>query len=212
MAYVAPTIRSVGDAVTAADYNIMANDVIALNSSAPSSTVSSLPGSPIDGQIIYYEANATDGIIWQLRYRSASASAYKWEFIGGSPLYKQFLYDGIASSGASYASFSTPVTVTTPLAGDYVYKFGAGGAGPNAGYDIFIGLSIGGATPSIGAGTSIYNYNAATGAQHMRWSTVLEYKKTGVSALTTAETKYLHNAANGNIANPYVSVIPVRVG
>lgn len=28
MAYVAPTIRSVGDAVTAADYNIMANDVI----------------------------------------------------------------------------------------------------------------------------------------------------------------------------------------
>ena len=28
MAYVAPTVRSVGDAVTAADYNIMANDVI----------------------------------------------------------------------------------------------------------------------------------------------------------------------------------------
>jgi hypothetical protein len=28
MAYVAPTTRSVGDAVTAADYNIMANDVI----------------------------------------------------------------------------------------------------------------------------------------------------------------------------------------
>lgn len=30
MAYVAPTVRSVGDAVTAADYNIMANDVIAI--------------------------------------------------------------------------------------------------------------------------------------------------------------------------------------
>ena len=30
MAYVAPTVRSAGDAVTAADYNIMANDVIAL--------------------------------------------------------------------------------------------------------------------------------------------------------------------------------------
>jgi hypothetical protein len=30
MAYVAPTTRSVGDAVTAADYNIMANDVINL--------------------------------------------------------------------------------------------------------------------------------------------------------------------------------------
>ena len=32
MAYVAPTTRSVGDAVTAADYNIMANDVIDLRS------------------------------------------------------------------------------------------------------------------------------------------------------------------------------------
>lgn len=32
MAYVAPTVRSVGDAVTAADYNIMANDVIDLRS------------------------------------------------------------------------------------------------------------------------------------------------------------------------------------
>jgi len=30
MAYVAPTVRSVGDAVTAADYNIVANSVIAL--------------------------------------------------------------------------------------------------------------------------------------------------------------------------------------
>jgi hypothetical protein len=30
MAYVAPTVRSAGDAVTAADYNIMANDVIAI--------------------------------------------------------------------------------------------------------------------------------------------------------------------------------------
>ena len=30
MAYVAPTVRSVGDAVTAADYNIMVNDMLAL--------------------------------------------------------------------------------------------------------------------------------------------------------------------------------------
>ena len=34
MAYVAPTVRSVGDAVTAADYNIMANDIIYLRALA----------------------------------------------------------------------------------------------------------------------------------------------------------------------------------
>lgn len=34
MAYVAPTVRSVGDAVTAADYNIMANDVISFRNNS----------------------------------------------------------------------------------------------------------------------------------------------------------------------------------
>jgi len=34
MAYVAPTIRSVGDAVTAADYNIVVNDLIAIRAAS----------------------------------------------------------------------------------------------------------------------------------------------------------------------------------
>lgn len=34
MAYVAPTVRSVGDAVTAADYNILVNDLIAIRAAS----------------------------------------------------------------------------------------------------------------------------------------------------------------------------------
>src|SRR4030095_11342304 len=45
--------------------------------------VSALPGSPFDGQEIYYLADATNSVIWHLRYRAGSSSAYKWEFIGG---------------------------------------------------------------------------------------------------------------------------------
>ena len=41
MAYVTPTVRSVGDAVTAADYNIMANDVIQLATPAYGTLTSS---------------------------------------------------------------------------------------------------------------------------------------------------------------------------
>jgi hypothetical protein len=48
--------------------------------------LSSLPSSPYDGQEIYYSADPTNGVIWHLRYRSASAPPYKWELVGGPPL------------------------------------------------------------------------------------------------------------------------------
>ena len=50
--------------------------------------VTSLPGSPIDGQEVYYQsaAMAADGVVWHLRYRASSSSAYKWEYLGGPPL------------------------------------------------------------------------------------------------------------------------------
>jgi hypothetical protein len=48
--------------------------------------VTSLPASPSDGQEVFYAADATNNVIWNLRYRSGSASTYKWEFVGGDPL------------------------------------------------------------------------------------------------------------------------------
>lgn len=51
-----------------------------------SSIVSTLPASPYDGQIVYYQttAMAEGGVVWTLRYRAASSSAHKWEFVGGA--------------------------------------------------------------------------------------------------------------------------------
>ena len=43
----------------------------------------SLPAGPPDGQEIYYAADATNGVIWHLRYRTSVA---RWEFVGGVPL------------------------------------------------------------------------------------------------------------------------------
>ena len=84
----------------------MANSVIALNSAGPSDIVTSLPGSPIDGQIIYYNADATNGNVWHLRYRSASSSAYKWEFVGGSRLLSTAV-GGTTGTGGSYADLAS---------------------------------------------------------------------------------------------------------
>lgn len=83
--------------------------------------VSALPGSPVDGQQIYYLADPANGVVWHLRYRSASGSLFKWEYIGGGELL------GTGSAGATqstanvttYTAMTGSPIVTLPLAGDY---------------------------------------------------------------------------------------------
>ena len=79
----------------------------------------SLPGSPVDGQEIYYAADATNGIIWHLRYRSGGGT-YKWEFVGGSSLTAEDNDSRTVTSG-TYADVPTDqVVLTIPVAGEYL--------------------------------------------------------------------------------------------
>jgi hypothetical protein len=101
----------------------------------------SLPGSPADGDEYIYVADATLGVVWHFKYRSASASSYKWEFVGGPPMSNEInnaAYPGAsevrAGSSPTYGNLTTTgPSVTLPLAGDYTFDFGAignqGGAG-----------------------------------------------------------------------------------
>jgi hypothetical protein len=87
--------------------------------------VTSLPGSPFDGQMIHYVADATNGVVWPLVYVSASASTHKWEAIGPTPLTAQVLTleTTLSSSFADLATVGPSVTV--PLAGDYLIELAA---------------------------------------------------------------------------------------
>ena len=95
---------------------------------ASGSLVSVLPSSPADGQEVYFQnaAMATDGLIWHLRYRAAAPGSYKWEFIGGSPLYVVRRERESIGTNQAWADI-TPVSpeLTIPLAGDYMVEFGA---------------------------------------------------------------------------------------
>lgn len=82
--------------------------------------VSTLPSNPVDGQEVLYLASDTNGVTWRLRYRAASTSAYKWEFVGGPPLTAR----STASEGTigGLAWHATPV-LTIPRAGEYICGF-----------------------------------------------------------------------------------------
>jgi hypothetical protein len=80
--------------------------------------VTSLPSSPYDGQEIYYVADATAGVIWHLRYNASSASAYKWEFVGGGSKYGSLTNKTWTTLGGSF-QYTDTTFVQNPLEGDY---------------------------------------------------------------------------------------------
>lgn len=90
-------------------------------------TGSALPGTPTDGQEFNYLLDATQGIVWRFRYRSTSTSSYKWEFVGGAPLYRfQGGVTNIATPTANvYSATGSPPSYNLPFAGDYLVRFGS---------------------------------------------------------------------------------------
>jgi hypothetical protein len=87
------------------------------------------PASPNNGDIWYATGvnNGTNdaGMVWGFRYNSGSASAYKWEFIGGSD-WVQYI-DTLESTAAAWPTVADLTTVgpgyTTIRAGDYQFHY-----------------------------------------------------------------------------------------
>jgi hypothetical protein len=125
------------------------DDVVA---NVPVGLVTSLPAIPYDGEEIFFLADATNGVVWHLKYRAGSTSTYKWEYVGGGSLYSKVTTDETVAE-ASTVTYNNPATVgpsiTLPLNGDFKYEmtsnmYVASETGNAAAYT---GLSIGGAVP-----------------------------------------------------------------
>lgn len=84
------------------------------------SLVSALPGSPIDGQEVYYQNTAMGnaGIVWTFRYRAASASIHKWEFVGG-PKWVAGPSGSINFAKAEEKALTVGPEITIPITGTY---------------------------------------------------------------------------------------------
>lgn len=106
----------VGDQVAA---TVTAKMVTDIEAAAPNALVTSLPVSPGNGQVIFYQADATNGIVWQLRYNNDSASTYKWEYVGGGFL-RADVDTADSASNTAYGDLThVGPSVTAPLAGDW---------------------------------------------------------------------------------------------
>jgi hypothetical protein len=181
----------------------------------PQGIVTSIPGGPTDGQIINFLADSTNGVVWQLRYRAASASTYKWEFIGGSALYAEVQTNETTTS-ITYTNLTTSgpalTLPTLPNGGDFDVTVGAN-IGQNGSTATWAYMSYAiGATAAVDADAAYINGNNFGSA--MSASVVRTRRKTGLSSATTLTAKYHSESAgvSSAFASRYMSIVPVRVG
>ena len=123
--------------------------------------VAALPGSPSDGDEVYYVADATNNIKWHLKYKT---SASKWEFLGGNPMMATVATQESFNAGGPVDLATVGPSITVPLTGSYRIRYGADAASSAIYTTPWIQLSIGGLADAT---TKLYINNgtyAGTGA------------------------------------------------
>lgn len=169
-------------------------------------SVASIPREPLDGDEIFYLADATNGVTWRFRYRAGSSSTYKWEFIGGPPLW-ELLATSESTTSTSYANLATTgPDLTVPLAGDYDITIGATFSSTVSEIAI-MSYAIGGAAA---ADSDSMRMGTGGGDQNSNTRTVRE---TGISASTAITAKYKSfGGASVTFFDRWMSITPVRIG
>jgi hypothetical protein len=174
----------------------------------------SLPAAPVDGQIIDYQADAANGIVWRLRYNAASSSAYKWEFVGGGYLYSQFIAaSGVSGTGSGFADVTGGAgpDLTCPLAGDYEVEMGFEFYNPTAQPSIINGAA---GIARVGVDANTYNYATAgsVGSNNLT-SASINFVIPSCTAGMILRMRYLY-ASIGNIvySQRRFRIRPRRVG
>jgi hypothetical protein len=173
--------------------------------------VTSLPATPNDGNECYYLADATNGVLWHLKYRAGSASTYKWEVAGASPLVNN-ANGGTLSTALAFGDLASgAIPVVVPLAGDYIVDAYAAltATGAPVGSQYAMGPFRG---TGQGAPPNYASWNAAA-AGYAAPLVHLGERFTGVSAGATFKPQFYSSSSTTSTFGPVRIVVrPIRVG
>ncbi len=168
---------------------------------------------PEDGQLIEFLADGTNGVIWQFRYRAASASTYKWEFVGGAALFST-VANAETTASTTYADLTTvgpAVTLPTlPNGGDFDVTFGGRlsigtGSAVNTGF-----MTV--ATPTLPADSDSVQVSTTNDTVVESVDRTLRKTSLASAIAITAKYKAFGTSASLTAQQRYLSVVPVRVG
>jgi hypothetical protein len=166
--------------------------------------VSSLPAGPVEGQEVYYVADAAAGAIWHLRYRAASPSAYKWEVVGGSSLKAVVMTDEALAPINVFSDLPTVgPQITLPLAGDYAFEYQANYYAGAAAVQVAI-VPIGGTQPTDNLADTLSSANPMSG----RYGGLLAAQPAG----RVCKLQYSTSVTGIHFRWRKLDLTPVRVG
>jgi len=165
----------------------------------------SLPASPIDGQeAVLVDSLTSPTYQWRFRYNANSTSLYKWEFVGGAPIY---IYASDAPAVASgWAIVATP-QVTPPRPGVYLIQAQCRYLQiPTAGFQMHV--SGGSSVDGSGVESTFFSPSIANQVTPMQPSLV---QRTLLAGQTACIWVYNGCPTAGTIGSRALTVTPVRV-
>jgi hypothetical protein len=181
-------------------------------------TGGTMPASPVNGDRCIYTADATNGVTWEFMYRAASASAYKWEMIGGGHLWSEVVTAGDESTASTtYVALTTAgPAITLPLAGDYDVEIGFMGYVNTSSARAVMSYDIGGTGAVDADAVGLVMDSAGVGVHRQN----RPRRKTIAAAATTLTSKYklvgsgtaTFRGSNEYGGGRFIRAIPVRVG
>jgi hypothetical protein len=171
--------------------------------------VTSLPTASSDGQEVYYVADAANGVIWHLRYRTAGTAGKKWEFVGGPPMTAEVEAAATIVGAAGYGDLagSPGPSITAPRPGDYLVTQGARIWNTAASQPTTMSYDIGGAG-ALDANSMDSNVGVAVAAVHNSRSK----KQTFAAATTTIVSKYKNGGGTAAFEKRWLRLEPIRLG
>lgn len=165
------------------------------------------PGSPSDGDIWIATGVDGNGVRWAFQYNAGSASAYKWEFIGGAPMVARTTTEPSHGNNTNYEN-PTGISITNARAGDYTAKISARVTNSSAGIlNVNYNVTAGAVNPS--------EVSAVSPAASAYGSASREERLLAVAASTAIQPRYQPTVAPGatglQIGLEVLTVLPIRV-
>jgi len=162
-----------------------------------------LPASPVDGQeAILVDSTSNPTYQWRFRYNASSTSAYKWEWVGGSPWISD-VATGESTTSTTPVGLTTPQFLNTPRAGDYLVRVSAQASLTVAAFNVFVGVGV----------TASYYTQVGVASPNANYSVHLarEARLNGRIAAETLAFVVSVDSGTGTFRNRSLVIFPTRV-
>jgi hypothetical protein len=196
-----------------ADYKVLralASATNGLEWGSPIEKRTSLPGSPYDGQVFSYLVDSTNGVRWTFQYNSGSASASKWEFIGGPPLF-DIVTTAQTTASATYVALTTAgPAIAIPTAGDYLVRIGTRSYNNSSTRSDLMSYDIGGTGAVDGDAIDYFAGLVDPGLAITTGPYMMRQVRKSLSAVTLT-AKYRTTGGTATFQDRWMEVLPIRV-